>query len=672
MIRRNPAQDGSFIQDNYRRNDDLTEAPNLRTTETGVKLVSRTIIPPPLIRPRIRRIPVPPPGFIQTPPQRSPPHQRQEERRQRRIQPSDDQDELQPVIEHRVRPFRPFRLHSPSVVTVSDTLSPTLNPTPVDQEKQKEQEIEQALPSPTQGRSDSEVTVEFDPLEFVRENQTKTPLSFPETDISPILPPDQQLKPETQDSPEPLQPAQSSPILEVASTPVNPPVARIAGILRRTNLTDEKGYPIARDSQGRLYRIPPDFSPKIRFNPTPEIKRISPAPEIVSDTPPSSLTQGEPSVQVPVTPAPQETKTRSGRLVKKPDRYGDWDEGTPEEIRITPQEKQKKEDWDEDTKKEDKVPDSTMKQSDSPQMKSGPKINEPEEKQATPPSSPEEEFHSPVDHLPAEASLEHSMQEDQELNVTLEDDQQTLEDTVQENIQKEESFRPVTQPSAFKEYSPARNNTALFLDDSHLSLLDDADTNTRSDLPGIPLDIYNTPESTISKSVQTSATKDNKLIPVVPQPGSAESIKNREKLIEFLKEQDRKANERALIRDIVLSPQKSLEKQNQPSAPTTPQRLYPDLAEVASPQPGVQIPVASTPKQPPPPAPIPNNPPFRPRPDNPIPSAPGPTQRKSRRRPNVQPKPKPDPQQPPPGPPPLRRSSRNARPPQRFGYEDEY
>ena len=145
MIRRNPAQDGSFIQDNYRRNeDDLTEAPNLRTTETGVKLVSRTIIPPPLIRPRIRRQPVPPPGFIRTPPQRSPPHQRQEERRQRRIQPLDDQDEPQPILEHRVRPFRPFRLQSPSAVTVSDTLSPTLNPTPVDQEKQTEQEIEQA------------------------------------------------------------------------------------------------------------------------------------------------------------------------------------------------------------------------------------------------------------------------------------------------------------------------------------------------------------------------------------------------------------------------------------------------------------------------------------------------------------------------------------------------
>ena len=240
------------------------------------------------------------------------------------------------------------------------------------------------------------MTVEFDPIGFVRENQTKTPLSLPETDISPILPPDQQLKPETQDSPEPPQPAQSSPILEVTSTPVNPPVAPIAGILRRTNLTDEKGYPIARDNQGRLYRIPPDFTPKIRFNPTLEIKRISPALEIVSCSPPSSVTQVEPSVQDPVTSAPQETKTRSGCLVKKPDRYGDWDEGTPEEIKITPQERQKKEDWEENTKKEDKLPDSNLKQSDSLHMKVGPKINEPEEKQATPPSSPEDEFHSPV------------------------------------------------------------------------------------------------------------------------------------------------------------------------------------------------------------------------------------------------------------------------------------
>ena len=108
------------------------------------------------------------------------------------------------------------------------------------------------------------------------------------------------------------------------------------------------------------------------------------------------MTQVEPSVQDPVTSAPQETKTRSGCLVKKPDRYGDWDEGTPEEIKITPQERQKKEDWEENTKKEDKLPDSNLKQSDSLHMKVGPKINEPEEKQATPPSSPEDEFHSPV------------------------------------------------------------------------------------------------------------------------------------------------------------------------------------------------------------------------------------------------------------------------------------
>ena len=274
LIRRNTRQDGSFIRDDFaQQNNDLTEAPNLRTTEQGIRLVSRTIIPPPFIRPLIKRRPLPPPGFTQQPTRHRSYSFQSRRDRQRRDQSLDDLDyPARPIIEHRTRPLPVARRIETPTRSVSGTISPpVLRPTPV-RAGQTSDIVNLTRPGSrsnnTLSSHDGSLS-EFDPIQFAREGQTASPPApsparrdpdpapVSAASPSPIVQQQEEARVDTPpDSIERFTPPR------IISTPVYPPVQ---GILKRTNLTDEKGFPIAQDSQGRLYRIPKDFAPKTKI-----------------------------------------------------------------------------------------------------------------------------------------------------------------------------------------------------------------------------------------------------------------------------------------------------------------------------------------------------------------------------------------------------------------------
>jgi hypothetical protein len=110
VFRRAPQFDGSLIRDDYDKTDELTEAPNLKTTEKGVKLVARTIIPlPPTRQPRFQLAPLDR-GY-------SPPrHDANRRNKRRHLPPSDEEEnDFDFISQIRTTSFRPGRLqqHQP-------------------------------------------------------------------------------------------------------------------------------------------------------------------------------------------------------------------------------------------------------------------------------------------------------------------------------------------------------------------------------------------------------------------------------------------------------------------------------------------------------------------------------------------------------------------------------
>ena len=679
LIRRNTRQDGSFIRDDFAlQNDDLTEAPNLRTTEQGVRLVSRTIIPPPFIRQLPRQRPLPPPGFSQqTARYRSYSAQARRERQQRDQLLDDLNYPDRPIIEHRTRPLPVVRQIETPTRSVSGTLSPPiLRPTPIRKSDTigATEDIRPVSRSNNTLSSQDGSQSEFDPIPFAREDHTSTPPTRldPDPRVVPIVSPSpvQQKQDKTRAETPPESPERFTPP-RVISTPVYPPVQ---GILKRTILKDENGFPIAQDSQGRLYRIPRDFTPKAKIKiKTPSVS------EQESDGSPGTA----PTPRTP--PQPKQKTTRSGRIVKEPDRYGDWMTGTPPEQQQT---------LDKDiTQDQSSLPadQTTSPITETPKADSPPQTESEKEPPAGEP--PANIFISPPRNKPP---AQDSPTEDSFVQDVMDDYIIKSTPNPAEKPKPERSI-PSGQASAFTEYSSLKDNTGSFmrdiqepkekseLEETALSHANDSE----QDLSGIPLNIYATPENYARRTQQTTVhnetlEQDETQLPRVPQPGTARSFEAQEQMKEFLNDQDQKANEKALADSIpVSSPQQTPVKSNPPSAQTTPPnqtpKIYPDLSGLASPLPKVLNTPYSNPRPPLPTPPQQLTPQHQPSPHNqpsphylypdlpmPVPPPPIPPVPEQNKKKKKQ-------QQPPPSPPgPTRRSQRVRRPPRKYGYDEEY
>jgi len=550
VFRRAPQFDGSLIRDDYDKTDELTEAPNLKTTEKGVKLVARTIIPlPPTRQPRFQLAPLDR-GY-------SPPrHDANRRNKRRHLPPSDEEEnDFDSISQIRTTSFRPGRLqqHQPQHSAAGPSplsslaysgvpeISPLPSPAPSPRDHSPFQPVTAAPPV-------------FTPSPVLKRPQAQQHIS---PDLSPILPPStapEPIPPSPLSSSQPLsaqperpEPSSTNPSTTSMTATQTPPT-RVPSSLKRTKFSDEKGLPIAEDNQGRKYRLTRSFG----IN--PKAKRM-----VLSEQASSASGSGEsgepsqPSPDHPVPSKPPQITTRTGRVIKKPDMLGDWD------------------------------------------METSPPDAAQPFKQPKQPSRPVSILKKPSQKMTKESTSQTTIKEDvqseSQSEVTEPQDHTPLDQStpLRTPDQKPKGFVLTSGASAFRNIAPhntpvpvapaLKPTTEAEGEEDNSSF----DHTAAQDLSGLPPSIYDTPD--------ISLPPPRRLVPLVPQPGTQQSLKAQDQMKEFLQNQDTKANENALAEVAgVLSPLQHLLvpglpfQQQQPPSPEQQNEssFYPNLSDIAS------------------------------------------------------------------------------------------
>ena len=526
VIRRNPAYDGSFIQDEYQEEDDeLTEAPNLKTTDKGVRLVSRTIIPPPVVIP-----------FYQ------PRHLRQPDLPQLNVsrkRKHDESSESLETIEYLPPPVNQINttpLNPPfQFGRLSD--SSGSSPIAITREKRIDQNVSEFDPlAPLLNPSGGSPTIQPS-----RPSDTLKDLSMASSNI----PRSQEAIVTNPASPSP--PSTRTPSLPSASTisAVAPSSqqSQPSPKLKKTKFSDEQGFPIAEDNLGRKYRLPKSYGINPRSKKMVYIDQTSsggssntpPAAADPSPSTPTSTATSTPamttSTSTATTTAPTQAVTRAGRVIKLPAKFrgNEWEMNTPPDPEPASSSEIKQDLSPEKPKKpylfSGQTPLSSLsfnKEVKDQKIIHSTPINQPtpEQKTSTGPVTPDSSSYQA-------ASLEKTQPK------------------------KRESIQNLLPPQM-------GDLTNLEEDENN----ENEETMKQNELIGLPASLYETPE--ISTYVKSAQTPDQTLTtqtpatvePAVPQPGTRRSLETQQQFQEILKIQDQISNEKALEIDApeVLSP----------------------------------------------------------------------------------------------------------------------